>query len=84
MIWFFEYSLWLMLIFILASLIATIKYKKYFIVPVIVLVVYSIISVYETTQNNAGLAGLVGWTITFTLVPSLISLIIWFIRKMFK
>ncbi len=81
---YFELSLWFVVVLIVASLVVSIKFKKYLIVPIVSLCVFAIHAVIEYIVNRSGIGSLVGWMLVYTAVVSLSSLVVWIVRKLIK
>lgn len=66
---------------LLFSLLATIKFKRYFIVPIILFIGLNILTIILPMVQNVGWQALFGWATFYTIVSLVISLIVWFVRK---
>lgn len=68
-------------IVIIFSIVGALKLKNMVLTPALVFMFSIIISIMEITINNSGWASLLGWTIIYTLLSTLITLIIYITLK---
>lgn len=69
---------------IIISLLCTIRFKKYFIAPLIVFFILNILTVVLPTVYNVGWEGIFGWAIFYTVISFIISIILWRFGKKYS
>jgi len=81
---YFEISLYLLLVLVIASFFVAVKYKRYSLIPIVSLILFSAHAVIEGSVNKVGLGGLIGWTIILTALVSMCSYSVWMMRRKSK
>lgn len=69
------------LITIVFSLVSTIKFKKYLLMPIILFILLNIPTVILPMIYNVGWEALFGWATFYAFISLIISLIIWLINR---
>ncbi|QOY36917.1 DUF2651 family protein [Anaerobacillus isosaccharinicus] len=69
---------------IIISLLCRIRFKKYFMAPLIIFFILNIQTVVVPIFYNVGWEGIFGWAIFYTVISLIISLIMWSFRKKYS
>lgn len=72
------------LLMLIVTLIGSMKYKKYFLGPLITLIGLNIPTIVLPLYYNVGWSALLGWAMLYTVLSSVISFVVWMLRKNLK
>lgn len=72
------------LLTLFVTLVCSIKIKKYFLGPIIVFVLLNIPAIILPMIYNVGWLALFGWAVFYTAIASIISLIVWLVKRKSK
>lgn len=75
------YLIFAPLLTILVTLISSLKYKKYILGPIALLVILNIPTIILPLNYNVGWVAPLGWAFFYTIISALISLIVWLKRR---
>ena len=67
------YLIFAPLLTILVTLISSVKYKKYILAPIVLLIILNIPTVILPIWHNVGWAAPLGWALFYTIISTLIS-----------
>ncbi|MBO1003961.1 DUF2651 family protein [Pseudogracilibacillus auburnensis] len=75
------YGIVIPIITIVFSLISTMKYRKYFIAPVVIFIGLNIMTIVLPLIHNVGWEALFGWAVFYAVISLIISLIVWLAKR---